>query len=223
MPDPVKRINLLPPSNATPRERAHADTDGRLDDRRVESATITTLKDPATCPAALLPYLAWERSVDVWDPAWPEATKRAVIAAAPDVHRHKGTVYAVKAVLGALQVDADVTEWWQETPKAAPYTFKVIAQARARLYDGPLLDARLIKSVFSAVMRVKPLSRAFDLTVAANMPGALGAAGIGVARSVVRVPAYADNSETFSAPLGAAGVAVARSVVRASMVSLPDV
>ncbi|BAQ50417.1 phage tail protein I [Methylobacterium aquaticum] len=219
MADPVKRPTLLP-SHATPREAAHAAVEARLDDRAAQAAAIAALKDPATCPATYLPYLAWERSVDVYDPAWPEDVRRAVIAAAPLVHALKGTPAAVKAVLAALKIDATVTEWWETTPRGRPYTFSVTAFARARLYGGAVLDARLVRVAYQSVMAVKPLSRAFDLTLAAEMPGRVGLAPVGLARSVLRLPAVSPpTDEAFAASLGAGGVALARARVAVSFAS----
>ncbi|NKD86596.1 phage tail protein I, partial [Haematospirillum jordaniae] len=88
--------NLLPPS-ASHLERLLADVDavrlGTLD------IVIRDIWNPATCPAPFLPWLAWALSVDVWNPDWPEARKRAVIAASFQVHRHKGTRRAVREAL----------------------------------------------------------------------------------------------------------------------------
>lgn len=227
MVDRPRRPDLLP-SHATPRERATADTDGRLDDLAAETAFVTALKSPDTVPAdppVYMQALAWERSVDVWDDDWPEDIKRAAIAVAPEVHRYKGTVRAVKAVLGAFQVDAEITEWWQTAPQAAPYTFHVQAFARARLYDGPILDARLVAAVYTGILRAKPLSRAFSFSVAVAMPARLGLAPVAVALPRVAVVALpADPSETFSTALGLAPVACARARVALVMTgTAPDV
>jgi phage tail P2-like protein len=62
---------------------------------------VQTLWDPETCPASILPWLAWTLSVDDWDPQWPEGTKRSAIAASIMVHQKKGTAGAVKAALVA--------------------------------------------------------------------------------------------------------------------------
>lgn len=74
----------------------------------------TPLRDlwrPDSCPADLLPWLAWTLSVDVWDPSWTEATKRGVIAASIDVHRHKGTRSAVVSALRSAGLgDAQLIE-----------------------------------------------------------------------------------------------------------------
>ncbi|MDO5101487.1 MAG: phage tail protein I [Lautropia sp.] len=86
---------LLPP-NATTLERALAEVTARVDEAPVP---IRELWRADTCPAHLLPWLAWAMSVDEWDSTWPEETKRASIRDAAQIQRHKGTVWAIKRVL----------------------------------------------------------------------------------------------------------------------------
>ncbi len=77
-------------------------------------------KDPWKVDAEWLDPLAWEWSVDDWDSAWPEDKKRAVIFAAKEVHRYKGTRYGVIAALEALGYGrARITEGW-ELPRLGP-------------------------------------------------------------------------------------------------------
>ncbi|UIY44145.1 phage tail protein I [Methylobacterium radiotolerans] len=188
MTDLVERINLLE-GPAWPREIAIQDADAAITDldgdlpRRVGGPNI------ADVPADYLAHRAWGRSVDVYDPAWPEETRRNVIVVAPAVHKTKGTVDGVEKALSALNVDATVTEWWQTVPRGVPYTFSVRAFARARLYDGPLLDARLIKVIFASILRAKGLSRAFDLTVVAALPAPLRMAPVLIPRCRVALAA----------------------------------
>ncbi|GLS03506.1 hypothetical protein GCM10007860_06500 [Chitiniphilus shinanonensis] len=100
--------SVLPP-NRTALEDALAIT------RRPQAdpAALRYLSDAARCPAPLLPWLAWlawQRSVDRFDSATTEAQQRALIASAIDVHRHKGTVAAVRQVfrdLGLGEVTLD--------------------------------------------------------------------------------------------------------------------
>ncbi len=214
MADPVARQSLLP-LESFPRERAIEGADAAIVD--LDVGQIIRAREVANAPSAILPDLAWERSVDVWDPAWSDDVKRAVIDAAPEVHRHKGTVYAVKTALSALGVDATVSEWWQTSPRGTPYTFDVTAFAKARLYDGPLLDARLIRVVFASVLHAKPESRAFDLTVAATFPATLGLASVAIARSRTSVAMHPRNFRELAAPLGLAPAAIARSRVAVAM------
>ena len=86
--------SLLPP-NITKLERA-------LEQALTPYApprTVPTLWNPQTCPANMLPWLAWACSVEDWDHQWSAEQKRAAIAATFDVHRYKGTAYAIKKAL----------------------------------------------------------------------------------------------------------------------------
>ncbi|KIS45536.1 phage tail protein I [Kosakonia radicincitans] len=85
---------------------------------------LRTLWDPQTCPAELLPYLAWALSVDRWDYSWPEATKRKIIASAFFVHQHKGTISSLRRVVEPLGYLIELREWWQED--AEPGTFRLV-------------------------------------------------------------------------------------------------
>ena len=95
-------MNLLPP-NSTPLEKDLVE----LAEQRLfrHADYIGTLWNPMTCPAKLLPYLAWAMSLDVWDDEWSEATKRQVIQEAPEWHRRKGTVWSIRKVLGWFGFD----------------------------------------------------------------------------------------------------------------------
>ncbi|EOD1753278.1 phage tail protein I [Escherichia coli] len=80
--------------------------------------------NPDTCPANLLPWLAWSFSVDRWDDKWPEATKRAVIRDAYFIHCHKGTIGAIRRVVEPLGYLIEVREWWQLNEE--PGTFRIV-------------------------------------------------------------------------------------------------
>lgn len=103
--DSVK--SLLPPAS-TALERALEQTHAaRLD----HAAIVPALWNAATCPAALLPHLAWALSVDEWSYGWPVEKKRAVIAEARAIHQHKGTPAAIRRALTAIgQRDAQLIE-----------------------------------------------------------------------------------------------------------------
>ncbi|MDO9428445.1 MAG: phage tail protein I [Methylobacterium sp.] len=161
MSEPFLGSRLLP-SGATPLEKAWADTQGARAGT-VDPDIVRTITDPWRCPAALLPWLAYSFSVDVWDPDWPEATKRAVIAASPEVHRIKGTRRAIRVALEALGLGAQITEWWETTPPGRRGTFTVATHADG---SGPPLDLALIRSAQLAVRRAKPKSRVLTFTVA---------------------------------------------------------
>lgn len=115
--------DVLLPGNATKQER---DIEAVIAPR-IEAipAPIRTVWNPDTCPADILPWLAWAFSVDEWSPLLSEAQKRNLIKASIDVHRYKGTIGAVREALAALGFDSAVQEWNQQIPEGEPYTFKV--------------------------------------------------------------------------------------------------
>lgn len=112
---------LLPP-NATPLLRNIATSGARIGTIPVP---LADLYDPARCPAPLLPWLAWSWSADEWNRHWTEAQKRATIAASPQIHRQKGTVFAMKSALAALDLHATLIEWHEPGENAQPYTFRL--------------------------------------------------------------------------------------------------
>lgn len=99
---------LLPP-NSTTLERA---VDRAVGARHVAlPSLLPSIWDADTCPAALLPWLAWAVSVDEWDEGWSIEKKRAAIRDAPEIHRRKGTLSAIRRALTALeQPDAEIVE-----------------------------------------------------------------------------------------------------------------
>ena len=116
--------HLLPPS-ATHAEVALSRATARLADVPPQCRQMW---DPATCPPSHLPWLAWAFSVDEWDSGWTDTQKRAVINASYTVHRHKGTVGAVRRALAALGYNTELSEWFQWLPQGEPYTFGVMGE-----------------------------------------------------------------------------------------------
>ena len=141
---------LLPP-NATPLERAAAEALAEI--QRVP-IPLRQLWNPDTCPAHLLPYLAWAFSVDRWDMTWSEATKRGVIRASFYVHQHKGTISALRRVVEPLGYLLEVDEWWQQEPQGEPGTFAL----RIGVLDTGITDA-MYTELTRLVDDAKPLTR----------------------------------------------------------------
>src|SRR5476649_503322 len=115
----MTNISLLPPASSE-LERRLALACADITDLDVP---LRQLWDPATCPVSFLPYLAWSRSVDRWDEAWPEAVKRQVVMDAFYIHRHKGTISAIRRVVEPFGFLIRVIEWWKTNEQ--PGTFRL--------------------------------------------------------------------------------------------------
>lgn len=141
--------NRLLPAGSSPLEVAAAKACAEI--TRVP-VPLRTLWNPATCPVNLLPYLAWALSVDRWDERWNEATKRSVIAASFYVHKHKGTISALRRVVEPLGYLIDVREWWQlnETPG----TFRLVVG----VLDNGITD-EMYQELERLISDAKPASR----------------------------------------------------------------
>lgn len=94
--------------------------------------------NPDKCPAHVLPWLAWEMSVDVWNENWAVEIRREVIKASLHVHKRKGTIGALKKALSALNLNLKVEEWFQFS--GDPYTFRVFIEVMSSGFDLLKLD-----------------------------------------------------------------------------------
>ena len=143
-------VPTLPP-NTTQLERAVALCCAKLAEIPVP---IRNLHNPDRCPLEFLPLLAWACSVDRWDDTWAESVKRGAIKASYYIHKHKGTIAAVRRVVESLGYLIKITEWWQATPPATRGTFRL---------DVGVLDSGITDDMFMEMERLiadaKPLSR----------------------------------------------------------------
>ena len=112
----------LLPTGSSPLEVAAAKACAEIEKTPV---SIRELWNPDTCPANLLPWLAWAFSVDRWDEKWPEATKRAVIRDAYFIHCHKGTIGAIRRVVEPLGYLINVKEWWETNDPAGTFRLDI--------------------------------------------------------------------------------------------------
>ncbi|MGB0468574.1 MAG: phage tail protein I [Pontibacterium sp.] len=140
--------DLLPP-NATVQERSLT----RAIQRAAEvPVPVRSVWNPDTCPAHILPWLAWSLSLDEWESDWSEDQKRESIRRAIEVQEIKGTIGAVRSALGALGVDARVQEWFNQIPAGAPYTYRLLLESN----QTPVTQAGM-QQVLEVVERTKSL------------------------------------------------------------------
>lgn len=170
-------MTLLPP-NASAFEQAVADTSAA--GLAGVPLPIRDLWNPATCPAALLPFLAWGLSIDFWDSAWTEAEKRAAIATTIADQRRKGTPASLRAVLDRFDPLIRVVEWFEDRDTLDPHTFRLELPLFAE--SAVTYDAELVRALLRDIAQVKPL-RSHMLAVhrlaAQAQVGLLGGAMIG--------------------------------------------
>ncbi|MED7790455.1 phage tail protein I [Klebsiella aerogenes] len=112
----------LLPLNSTQGERALEQVMAHVGD---EPLDVRTVKNADTCPMVALPALAWEYGATYWEEGWTDEQKRNATKNAPAINKKRGTAWAVKQALAVVGREIEVIEWWQETPKAAPYTFRI--------------------------------------------------------------------------------------------------
>jgi len=112
----------LLPNNATPIEVSIAEVDA-LRYPALDVDVIRRVHRPDEAPASFLPILAWEYSVDEWEPGWTDAQKRQAIKVSVDIHRHKGTAWAVEQAVAVADARALVEEWFEYG--GTPYYFRL--------------------------------------------------------------------------------------------------
>ncbi|MDZ5456996.1 phage tail protein I [Azohydromonas lata] len=186
---------LLPP-NATALERAVATACIPATDLPVP---LREAWNPTSCPAPLLPWLAWAWSVDAWDTTqMDEAAQRAAIASSLDVKRHKGTAGAMRRAIDALGATVRVQEWFAQAPQGEPYTYRLHVDVTQSGVSLPQLQQLLRTAQQTANLR----SHLSDVTVTVTSEAAItwaAAACSGHEISVAYVPplAYSDGSPAF--------------------------
>lgn len=160
--------DLLPP-NATDQERALSSAINRP-----VPVVVREMWNPDTCPASLLPWLAWSLSVDAWDFQWTDAQKRGAIKASVAVHKRKGTIGALLTALDSLGYDMSVTEWYRKTPMGAPYTFRIdlkvdqVGIPTSAAYERIVEVAQTVKNLRSHLegVDIRALTRATEYVAA---------------------------------------------------------
>lgn len=191
----------LLPYNATPAERA-------LEAVGVDVTGLPIIggfRDPWTCPAALLPWLAWSLSVDVWDMEWPEQIKRQVIAESIAVHRVKGTVGAVRRALAATGTPSSIVEWWQRG--GAPYTFAVRLDVGQMARQRQPYGAFMVREIAKSVDATKPVRAHYTIEPFAEETGTVHVGAFAVAMQRLEVFPLLPKAISESAEIEIAAVA----------------
>ncbi|OOF51953.1 phage tail protein I [Rodentibacter genomosp. 1] len=156
----------LLPIGSTPLEKRAAEI---LKSAVENPIIIADLINPDRCPVELLPYLAWTFSVDKWDEHWTENVKRTAIKQSYFVHKHKGTIAAVKRVIEPIGYLVELKEWFNTQQQGIPGTFSLTVEVP---------ESGLSEQTYNELVRlvndVKPVSRHLtQLAIAISPTGAL--------------------------------------------------
>lgn len=138
---------------------------------------IQELYDADRCPLELLPFLAWAFQAPSWSATWTELQKRQAIKDAVIINRRKGTGWAVRMALGTANITAELIEWWQEAPKAQPYTFTTRVWLNNQL-PSVFAEISAFKRLVDIVEEYKNVRSSFEVRIGAKFtqPLALGLA-----------------------------------------------
>lgn len=179
---------LLPP-NATLLEQALVESGARITDIPVP---IRALWDPATCPAALLPWLAWGVSIDFWDTTWSEQVKRDEIAGAIAAQRRKGTRASLRAVLDRFDPLIEIVEWFEDRGNLDPHTFRLELPL---LSDGGReFTEEVIAELLRDISVVKPLRAHMFAVHRLKTCATIGVLGAGNLAGSIRLDLAADTT-----------------------------
>lgn len=103
-------VSLLPSFESV---ELHALSHLNNDSRQVmseELKAVSDLDNPLLCDAKFLPHLAYANSADLWSDILHDDEKRQLIAKSKELHRYKGTVWAILEVLKAIGLSTDENE-----------------------------------------------------------------------------------------------------------------
>ncbi|MCC2602536.1 phage tail protein I [Sphingopyxis yananensis] len=164
----TNKRSLLPPTS-TAQELAAEQAMSRIADIPID--LNATLWNPMICPPYQLPFMGWGLSIDAWDENWPLAVRRQRVASALDIQRRKGTVKAVRDVVSSFGGSMVLREWWQTSPRGAPYTFDIIITVGGSFGAMP---ASYIDEIIAEVARTKPVRSHFTFTQALTARADIG-------------------------------------------------
>ena len=78
-------------------------------------------------PIAVVPYLAVEKQIAIWESDDSSQVKRDVTATAWKVRRLSGTQAGLKVALTAFGFESEINAWHQQIPPKTPYSLDIIA------------------------------------------------------------------------------------------------
>jgi phage tail P2-like protein len=116
-----------------------------------------------------------------------EVKTRALLKEAIVLHRFKGTRYSVQRALDLMNVTARITEWHEQTPVGAPYTFLIDLLLTDAPAGQPVLSAERVDAILRMVEFWKPARSGFHARIGVGMSTATRSALVGRPANYIRV------------------------------------
>ncbi|WP_052942314.1 phage tail protein I [Chromobacterium violaceum] len=198
-------------------DEANPQTQGRFD-------TMDLLVNLVDCAQPkLLPLLAEQFHVsgdEGWLLAPSETQQRELIKRAIELHRYKGTRWAVNEVFRVLGIEIELKEWWEQKGSGQPYTFDLTAWANDNLMsDRALLNPDLYARLRRMIEHVKPARSSYGFKIGAvfNQPLRWAGAMQGWALNRSGAECRPNPAKPLSQPLRFAGALTSLAVARFPM------
>lgn len=124
------------------------------------------IKDPATCPAEMLPALIAEYSMEEFiEEGFPEDVVRRILKNAWLLKRFKGYDKGVRLGLELLGMEADIEHWHQMVPMGTPNTHRIHILLDAPVFpeSTSVFDDREVQAVSSMVEACKRFSQESEI------------------------------------------------------------
>lgn len=130
-----------------------------------ELQVISTLAYPKKADEEYLPYLAHSHQVDFWSMDLTLDEKREIIDFSINLHREKGTLFAVKEVLKRLNIDVKFYEW--DKYEGLPYHFKIDVDFLNRPVEEK--DLLLIEEFVEIYKNTKSILELININIKTNL------------------------------------------------------
>ena len=170
--DDVSLIDIMPGSISRDKNVASAATaiDNQLRALAGYVDIGTLIANIDRLPGGVLDHMAMQYDVSVWRDSWSVETKRSVLKNSLSDKRKRGTRGAVVAALASLGSSASIVEWWQESPRGTPHTFKIYAT----LPKTGGIDAEVQEDLIKMIDDAKPLRSHYDFILQQSVDGGVG-------------------------------------------------
>ncbi len=161
----MSSISLLPQFEDIKLKTVDLSYDERIEKLKEELQVISTLANPKLANEDFLPYLAHNYQVDFWSKDLTLDEKRAIIDFSINLHRKKGTLSALKAVLKRLNIDVTFYEWFEY--EGLPYHFKIDVDFFNRPVEDK--DIKLIEEFVEIYKNTKSILEILNINLKTNV------------------------------------------------------